>query len=320
MKFSAFRGHALPPGHVYMFVCEDAFLVDESRAAWAGFFEGEWGIERLSLKEFDTIGISDLMESALTPPLFGPSRILMVSGSGKLNKKRTAEIETIAALEHSSLKIVFVMSGRTGKSKPPFPLIQIDPLRDGDTVRWLLDRFGLSSEVSRYLIDNLGPELLPLKQEVEKLQTYVGDDRPVEIRDVDQLIFRSEPYGPFELDDAFLARNYPKSVRVLGAMMEEGVEPLLILSKLVRVWRQLFIAKILEGRGSPADMARAAGVPHWKAGAFSTAARRFDKARVVAGFQELVRADQALKTSSPNPEYYFDVMMWKLIGKVPRSS
>jgi hypothetical protein len=36
---------------------------------------------------------------------------------------------------------------------------------------------------------------------------------------------------------------------------------------------------------------------------------------VVEGFGELVRADQAFKTSSPNAEYYLDVMMWKLIGE-----
>ena len=158
------------------------------------------------------------------------------------------------------------------------------------------------------------PELLPLKQEVEKLQTYVGGARQVEIADVDQLIFRSEQYGPFELDDAFLAKDYPKSVRVLGAMVQEGVEPILILSKLVRVWRQIFIAKVLEGRSSPTEVARAAGVPRWKAGQFVTACRMFDRGKIATGFEEFVRADQALKTSSPNPEYYFDVMLWKLIG------
>ena len=314
MKFSEFSRHTPSPGHVYMFVCEDGFLVDQSQAVWAGFFEGEWGIERVSLKEFDAIGVSDLMERALTPPLFGPSRILMVTDARKLSKKRTAEIESISTLEQSSLKIVFVMSSRTGKSKPPFPVIRIDPFSGSDAVRWLSDRFGLSSDVSRYLVENLGSELLPLKQEVEKLQTYVGTERRVEEADVDQLVFGSEQYGPFELDDAFLAKNYPRSVRVLGAMLEEGVEPLLILSKLVRVWRQIFIAKILERKGSQADIARAAGVPHWKAGQFASASRRFDWDRVVEGFRELVRADQALKTSSPNPEYYFDVMMWKLIG------
>ena len=33
-----------------------------------------------------------------------------------------------------------------------------------------------------------------------------------------------------------------------------------------------------------------------------------------AGFRELLNADRAFKTSSPNVEAYFDVMLWKLMG------
>ncbi len=234
MKFSEFLRKQPPKANLYMFVCEDDFLVDESQSVWARCFGGEWRFQKLPLKEFDTIPISDLMEWALTPPLFGPARALIVTGAGKLTRKRTTELEPLSAVEHSSLKIVFVLSSRPSRSRPPFPLIQIDRLRPEDMVRWLSGRFGVTLEVARYLVDNLVPELLPLKQEVEKLQTYVGGARQVEIADVDQLIFRSEQYGPFELDDAFLAKDYPKSVRVLGAMVEEGVEPILILSKLVR--------------------------------------------------------------------------------------
>jgi DNA polymerase-3 subunit delta len=149
-------------------------------------------------------------------------------------------------------------------------------MKAGDTVRWMIDRFGLAGDVARYLVDHLGPDLLPLRQEIEKLQTYVGGDGAISIADVDQLTFRSEQFGPFELDDAFLERDYPKSVRVVGSMIEEGVEPILILSKLVRVWRQVFVAKALERRGSPAELSRAAGIPQWKAERFAASARRFD--------------------------------------------
>jgi DNA polymerase-3 subunit delta len=315
MRFSEFKRKPPPPGHVYLFVCQDDFLVDESQQVWAGFFEGDWGVERMSSKEFDAISGSDLVEWARTPPLFGPSRLIMVTGPGKLTKQRLAAVEPVADLDRSSLKIVFTMPSRPGRGKTPFPLIEIDALRPGDTVRWLTDRFGLSGEVARYLVDNLGAELLTLKQEVEKLQTYVAGERAIDLTDVDQLIFRSEQYGPFELDDAFLARDYPRSIRVLGSMLEEGVEPILILSKLMRVWRQIFVAKALEGRGSASQLSQIAGVPQWKASQFLAAARKFDWDRVVSGFAELVGADLAFKSTSTHPEYYFDVMLWKLIGQ-----
>jgi hypothetical protein len=31
------------------------------------------------------------------------------------------------------------------------------------------------------------------------------------------------------------------------------------------------------------------------------------------GFRSILAADRAFKSSSPNPEVYFDVMLWKLM-------
>ena len=94
---------------------------------------------------------------------------------------------------------------------------------------------------------------------------------------------------------------------------DEGVVPVLILSRIVRVWRQIFVGKVLEGRALPGEIAKAASVPPWKAATFVKACKRFQWKGVVEGFEILIRADRAFKTSSPNPEFYFDAMVWKLM-------
>jgi DNA polymerase III subunit delta len=130
---------------------------------------------------------------------------------------------------------------------------------------------------------------------------------------VDVLILRSEQFGPFELDDAVLARDYKKAVQVIGAMLDEGVEPLIVLSRIVRVWRQLFIGKSVVKKG-PKEAAAAAFVPAWKASDFAASCRKFEWKQLAGGFRLLLNADRAFKTSTPNPEGYFDVMLWKMIG------
>jgi DNA polymerase-3 subunit delta len=316
VKFAEFRKHT-PSGqsHVYVFVCEDNFLVEESKATWTRIFGGIWDFEKLTHKEFEAIDSSELMESALSPPLFGPSRAILVTNAAKITKKRLEDFGRIAELGQSWLKIVLVVKSRRAviRAKPPIPVIEIDPLRAGDTVRWLRDQYGVSSDVARYLVDNLGTELQMLHAEMEKLTIYLRGARPPEIVDVDQLILRSEQFGPFELDDAFLGGDYSRAVRVVGAMVDEGVVPVLILSRIVRVWRQIFVGKVLEGRALPGEIAKAASVPPWKAATFVNACKRFQWKGVVEGFEILIRADRAFKTSSPNPEFYFDAMLWKLM-------
>lgn len=315
MKFAEFRRHTPPVANVYVFVCEDEFLIDESRAVWAGFFGGDWDFAKVSVREFEALEALELLGSARTPPLFGPRRALLVTGVGKITKKKIAVLEELASLDESFLKVIVSVRERrsvTALAKA-FPKVEIDTPRAGDAARWLRDRYGVTSEVARYVVENLGTELQQLRAEMEKLQTYVREARPIEIKDVDELILRSEQYGPFELDDALLARDYPKAVRVLGAMVEEGVQPILILSRIARVWRQVLVAKFLEGSASSGQIAAAASVPHWKAAQFASASSKFDKRRVVVGFTELVRADRAFKTSSPNAQIYLDMLLWKLM-------
>ena len=122
---------------------------------------------------------------------------------------------------------------------------------------------------------------------------------------MDILILRSEQFGPFELDDALLARDYKKAVQVIGTMLDEGVEPLMVLSRIVRVWRQLFVGKSLVGKRSAKDVAAAAGAPVWKAAEFAASCKKFEWKQLAAGFRLLLNADRAFKTSTPNPEGLF---------------
>ena len=126
----------------------------------------------------------------------------------------------------------------------------------------MIERYGVSPEVARHMVESAGTELYPLHNEMEKLESYLGGDAPCRSPRRGSLdACMSSKFGPCELDDAILDRDYRKAVSVVGAMLDEGVEPLLVLSKIVRVWRQLFIGKGLAGKKSANEVAAAAGVP-----------------------------------------------------------
>jgi DNA polymerase III delta subunit len=129
---------------------------------------------------------------------------------------------------------------------------------------------------------------------------------------VDELVLRSAQFGPYELGDAILARDYRKSVQVAGAMLNDGAEPLLVLSQIIRVWRQLFIGKGLTTQRSPKEVAAAVGLPSFKAGEFVAGCRKYEWRQLVLGFREILNLDRTLKSSSPDVEACFDVMLWKI--------
>jgi DNA polymerase III delta subunit len=315
VKFSDFR--QLRPKsnpNVMVFVCEDDFLVEEARPVWAEIFGPNWVFEKLNAKEFDEIDTASLMDEARTPSLFSQNRVLIVANAEKVSKKRGEELLALQDVPNSSLRVILL--GSNGKAVEgglkAFPSIAIDPLKPADVARWLVDRYGLSPEVARHVVDSAGTDLYSLHNEMQKLEAYLGASRPAEVRDVEASILHVEKFGPWELDDAILERDYKKAVHVAGAMLEEGVEPLLILAKIVRVWRQLFIAKGLAGKRSANEVAVAAGAPSFKGPALAASSRKYGWLQLTNGFRELLQADRAFKSSSPNVEAYFEILLWKL--------
>ena len=315
MKFNEFR-QLRPKGNpnVLVFVCEDDFLVEESRAVWAENFGPNWVFEKVHAKEFDDIPAASLMDEAQTPSLFSQNRVLMVGNAEKVSKSRGEELQALQNVRNSSLRIILLCSG--GKALDgwlkAFPAVTIDPLKPGDVTRWLVERYGISPQVAGHVVESSGTELFTLHNEMLKLEAYLGGARKAEIRDVEVSILHVEKFGPWELDDAILERDYKKAVHVAGAMLEEGVEPLLILAKIARVWRQLFVAKGLAGKRSANEVAAAAGAPSFKGPALAASSRKYGWPQLTNGFRELLNADRAFKSSSPNVEAYFDILLWKL--------
>ena len=242
-------------------------------------------------------------------------RAIIVTEPQKLSENRLSDLTAIDRIDDSSLKLVLHSRDRRSRGSwtRRFPAIEIAALKPAEIVRWLGDRYGLDPKVGRYMVDHLGTDLCTLRSEVEKLATY-ANNRPIRIRDVDVLVFRAERFGTFELDDALAARNYARSVQVAGAMLDEGTEPILVLSRITRVWRQLMVGKSLEGRAGARDIAAAASVPEWKAASFASSASTYAWPRLLNGFQELLDADRVLKTSTPDPHGYFALLLWKLAG------
>src|SRR5215831_8925084 len=113
MKFSEFKQYQpKQPSNVFGFVCEDDFLLEESRPVWARIFGGEWVFEKYAAKEFEEIPADKLMDEALTPSLFTQNRALIIGNAEKTTK---GGLEVLAALQqvpNASLKIVLAANSR----------------------------------------------------------------------------------------------------------------------------------------------------------------------------------------------------------------
>src|SRR5262245_18565079 len=113
MRFSEFKQYQpRQVANIFAFVCEDDFLVEESRAVWLRIFGGNWVFEKYSAKEFEEIPGVNLMDDALTPSLFTQNRILLVTNAEKLTKGRVEDLKALQDVPNSSLRIVLAAGSR----------------------------------------------------------------------------------------------------------------------------------------------------------------------------------------------------------------
>jgi len=82
-------------------MCEDDFLVEESRTVWPQIFGGAWSFEKYAVKEFEEIPAVRLMDDALTPSLFAQNRAIIVTGADRLTKVRVEELTALQKVANS---------------------------------------------------------------------------------------------------------------------------------------------------------------------------------------------------------------------------
>ena len=143
MKFSEFKQfQPKQAANVFVFICEDDFLVEESRPVWQRIFGGNWVFEKFAAKEFEEIAAGRLMDDALTPSLFTQNRILIVTNADKITKARIEDLGRIQEVPNASLRIILVTNSPKSADAwaKLFPVVEIDSLKPADIARWLLDR------------------------------------------------------------------------------------------------------------------------------------------------------------------------------------
>lgn len=142
-----------------------------------------------------------------------------------------------------------------------------------------------------------GPaDLRRVDGEVEKLLTYALD-RAVEPDDVSRLVTPVDPENVYRLVEAIAERNGPAAASLLHTFLSAGEEPLSLLGKIARQFRQLAQARaLLDSAVPPAEHARALGVPPFIARKLTTQARRFSAPFLDAALKRLLEIDVGIKT------------------------
>ena len=220
---------------------------------------------------FETFSLSetpwrDILDVARTLSLFmlSPWRVLVVETDPN-------EAREITGIEEKMLKdyfeaptlhtvIVVLLAGRTLKSHPLLKLFmafsptnakveECKPKKGRDLEAWLGERLAadgkrINPEARLRLIAVTGNDLELLRRELDKLATYVGERKIIDVSDVDLLATGARELEIWELMDFLEKGDVEECLRYAKKRFEEDAHAeLLILSQIGQFFRDILVAK-----------------------------------------------------------------------------
>jgi len=251
----------------YFFYGEETFLawefVNEVKETLISPEIQDYNVERFSLEDKSWAEVIDL---ARTIPFFiSPWRIVVV----EVPKGRK---ESLSSLEQTILKdyfsspssktvIVIVFYGKIKKNTSLFKffsslpssvvcLKELRPLRDKTLFAWMDKEFlsqgkTATGEAKKRLQELTGNNLRKVSNEIEKLITFVGEKKVIELDDVNQVSSWVKSSFEWEIADSLGKADFKRSLIVLNNLFKEGVKPEYILGSMAKFFRDIFLAKLL---------------------------------------------------------------------------
>ena len=260
---------------------------------------------------------SNIAVACNTLPFASELRLVEVANVEKLGKQ-DAEV-LCAYLASPNQSTVLVMSAeKLAKNSRLYKavaaigssaIIDCSPMKRYELVRALRSMavghgITLTESAAETLVSFVGEDTIRLDTELRKLAlAHTGSD-PVTDREVSMLVARTNEAKPWELVDAFSARDVNTCLKLLPLL--KSTSSYALIGMCTNRLRELSCAKSLDARGQGHQLADTLGVPAWRVKNHVTWSRRFDAEDLEKAFVSARDCERAMKSGADPDDAFRD--------------
>jgi DNA polymerase-3 subunit delta len=267
------------------------------------------------LREFNESSFSLLTDSALAAiaaaeqmPMMSERRVVRIRDFARL--RETDEEIMIRYLNRpaDSTVMIFVADDLDKRKKLTKALqqncamVEFPAVKDAEAKTWARTRLKelkttADDRVLSEIVSRVGTNLQTLNSELDKLAAAAIETRQITLELVDQLIGRSRQLSNFDLGDHLVAGDRRRALETLHRLLEDDVQPVMLLGLIASNYHRLALAKELLKRGAKDEVSRLVYGPPAKRDAFMRTLQRSDGTKIARGIQLIAAADLAIKSS-----------------------
>lgn len=318
---------------VYLFYGEEDYLIREAvlRFQESLFPDGDAGMD-LDIMAGETAAPREVTARAQALPFFAQRRLVLVkntfffkparSGAARDNGAEAEEehVETVPTGSEAPLLdylksppdttcLIFTTSGPVDRRRRLFKAmvkagraVEFTRLEKRDLARWLAQRVSgygksFSQGAVETLLERAGTSLYALAREVEKLVSYAGDRKAIDVADVRELCPPPLEESVFNVVDAIGNRRAGIALSGIRDLLAAREPPVRLLALVARQFRLLLLVRDLLEQGCPAGQVAGRLKLHpFVAQKMAGQSINYSVTRLIRALEEVLELDEAFKS------------------------
>jgi len=198
---------------------------------------------------------SDILTSCLSYPMLADYKMVIIKEFDKLKiNDKESFLKYINYPQPST--ILVLLAGKISNTSfynsiiKKSVSIRCNPLFENQIYTWVNNKFHdhkikVNKECVKFIIENIGQNLLRINMEIEKIINYVGSDNEISINDVARLIGFSKDVNIFYFQKVLALKNLSSSLKTGLRLLEQGESMAAILPMLFYFFRRMWTVKQL---------------------------------------------------------------------------
>jgi len=258
-------------------------------------------------------------------PMMSTRRVVRIKNFGKLSEDHENLLLEYLERPVETSVVIFVGDDIDKRKKLAKTLMsraafEFQPLKSPELQSWIRARLrNLKTEIEpaavRRILEVVRSDLHTLTNELNKLAAAALPSGLITIELVEQLVGRSREHMNWELTDHILARNRRAALRTLKDLLDDRVEPVMLIGLIGGTYRRMALAKELLSQGASAgQIFSEVRMPSFKQGAYLSMLGRVESNSLARGLQRIAQADLAIKTSKATPRMQVEMLVCELMN------
>ena len=274
------------------------------------------------------VGARQVVDVASSYPMMAEKRLVILRDFNKMIPKDQKLLLGYVNKPSPTTCLVLVSRNADSRAKTMKDLrakaafVSCKPMYENNVVKWIEKEiqaggYFINPDATSLLVLQVGTSLQALKNEIEKILLYLGDEKTITREIVEEVAGVRKDYSPFAFQNALGARELEKALQIYHQIKYSNSN-LALLAQLSRLFTNILIATGFDtSRQSNATLAQKTKMSPYFVNDLHKFKRKYSVGELFSALENIRHVDYILKLFPVNPESIMELLFVQIVKGYP---